>query len=86
MRCRLGDYAWIIASGIEENVGIMVEVVGEGREFQGTRWDWIIMSKGGKIKSSTGPGANVAFCMDWQLIPLRPNGEDVAKKRGLKIT
>ena len=71
---------------MRENVGKLVEIVGNGREFQGTKWDWIVVCKGGKIETRDGNGAKLAFCMDWQLIPLRSDGEDKVKIRGLKIS
>lgn len=85
MKCRIGDLV-IMTETNEENrdiVGVIVEV---GGERNGKWWDWVVWSKGRRFKDEEGKKSLYGLAMDWQLIPIRADGEDKGKNRGLKIS
>jgi len=80
MRCRTGDLAIVVRTGISENLGMFVEVVGPCAARPGSWWVRSLSGARQRRDGSLGPRG---VAEDAALWPIRGNAAEVKRRKSL---
>jgi len=80
MRCRTGDLAIVVRTGISENLGMFVEVVGPCLSKPGSWW---VKSLGGARQRRDGTVGPRGVAADASLWPIRGNAAELKRRQSL---